>query len=203
MIHPSTELRLVSPHVGYGVFASRPIPRGTLVFVQDPLDIIITPEQYPCLDDVSRELAEKYSYIDARGNRILSWDGAKYVNHSCQPNTMSTGWGFEIAVRDIAAGEEITDEYGLFNLEWEMDCCCGHSACRGRIRPGDAALLYRRWDRRVKSAMADIPGVEQPLLRCLDPMTRISLEQYLSGKTRYRSVRSLLRKELRSRAMAC
>lgn len=61
MIHPSTELRLVSPHVGYGVFASRTIPKGSLVFVQDPLDIELTPEQYQCLDETSRQLAIIFS----------------------------------------------------------------------------------------------------------------------------------------------
>jgi len=194
MIHPSTELRLVSPHVGYGVFAAKPIPRGTLVFVQDPLDIVITPEQYQGLDEASRQQAEKYSYLDVRGQRILSWDGAKYVNHSCNPNTMSTGWGFEIAIRDIEVGEEITDEYGLFNLEWEMDCCCGHAVCRGRIRPEDGLNHARRWDRELRKAVRHIPLVEQPLMRHVDEVTRHSLEQYLEGMKRYRSVRHLLLK---------
>ncbi len=205
MIHPSTELRLVNPQVGYGVFASRHIPKGSLVYVQDPLDIEITPKQYRKLDPVSRELAEKYSYIDARGNRILSWDAGKYVNHSCNPNTMSTAWGFEVALRDIAPGEEVTDEYGLFNLEWEMDCCCGHHACRGRIRSDDGWAHYRHWDLAVRSALAAIPTVDQPLVSCLDRRSRNSLEQYLAGKARYRSVRSLLRKEQKeaSKAIAC
>jgi len=202
MIHPATELRLVNPHVGYGVFASQPIPMGTLVFVQDPLDIVITPEQYQCLDDASRQAAEKYSYIDARGQRILSWDTAKYVNHSCSPNTMSTGWGFEIAIRDIAAGEEITDEYSLFNLEWEMDCCCGHESCRGRVTPHDAAQHARRWDRTLRRAARLIPTVEQPLIGLLDTITRHSLDQYLEGMKRYRSVRHLLNKPA-DRAVAC
>lgn len=202
MIHPSTELRLVNPHVGYGVFASKHIPKGSLVYVQDPLDIEITPEQYQCLDETSRMLAEKYSYIDPRGNRILSWDAAKYVNHSCNPNTMSTAWGFEVALRDIEPGEEITDEYGLFNLEWEMDCCCGHQACRGTIRPGDAWNFYRNWDKAIRAAVNAIPKVEQPLIGCLDALTRHSLDQYLGGGSRYRSVRNLLSKETRDRAMA-
>lgn len=194
MIHPSTELRLVNPQVGYGVFASRFIPKGSLVYVQDPLDIEITPERYRDLDETSRDLAEKYSFIDSTGNRILSWDAAKFVNHSCHPNTMSTAWGFEVALRDIEAGEEITDEYSLFNLEWEMECACGHRACRGMIRPTDAWAHFRKWDRAVRSAMLAIPTVEQPLFNCLDLATRNSLERYLSGMVRYRSVRSLLRK---------
>jgi hypothetical protein len=194
MIHPSTELRLVNPHVGYGVFASAPIPKGSLVYVQDSLDIEITPERYESLDEASRQLAEKYAFVDARGIRIVSWDSAKYVNHSCNPNTMSTAWGFEIALRDIAPGEQITDEYGLFNLEWDMECCCGHHGCRGLVTGSDAELLYRNWDRSVRSAMAEIPNAPQPLLDFVDPNTKISLEQYLTGVSRYRSVRSLLRK---------
>lgn len=197
MIHPSTELRLVNPHVGYGVFASRHIPKGSLVYVQDPLDIKITPEQYKRLDDTSRQLAEKYSFLDARGNRILSWDAAKYVNHSCNPNTMSTAWGFEVALRDIEPGEEITDEYSLFNLEWEMDCACGHHACRGMIRPTDAMMHFRSWDQSIRSAIALIPHVEQPLIRCLNMLTNHALNQYLCGETRYRSVRTLLKKDLK------
>lgn len=194
MIHPATELRLVNPLVGYGVFASQPIPKGSLVYVQDPLDIEISPMQYEALDVTSRQLAEKYSYLDARGIRILSWDIAKYVNHSCEPNTMSTGWGFEITLRDIEAGEEITDEYGLFNLEWEMDCYCGQPACRGRIRTTDAVMMARIWDRTVRQAVKEIPRVEQPLFGCLDAVTRTSLEQYLAGTKRYRSLRTLLMK---------
>jgi len=197
MIHPSTELRLVSPHVGYGVFASQPIPKGSLVYVQDPLDIKITPQQYQRLDETSRQLAEKYSFLDAKGNRILSWDAAKYVNHSCHPNTMSTAWGFEVALRDIEPGEEITDEYSLFNLEWEMECACGHHACRTMIRPTDAMMHFRSWDKSIQSAVAMIPHVDQPLIRSLDALTHHSLNEYLRGGTRYRSVRSLLRKDLK------
>ena len=202
MIHPSTELRLVNPHVGYGVFASRHIPKGSLVYVQDPLDIKITPQQYQRLDETSRQLAEKYSFLDAKGNRILSWDAAKYVNHSCHPNTMSTAWGFEVALRDIEPGEEITDEYSLFNLEWEMECACGHSACRGTIRPSDAMMHFRSWDKSIQSAMSLIPHVDQPLIRCVDALTRHSLDEYLRGGTRYRSVRSLLNKNLKKLSQA-
>lgn len=192
MIHPSTELRLVNPLVGYGVYAAKPIPKGSLVFVQDPLDIVLSPEQYWRLDEPSRQQAEKYSYIDSYGNRILSWDHAKYVNHSCSPNTMSTSWGFEVALRDIEVGEEITDEYGLFNLEWEMDCACGHGTCRSRIRPSDILQHHRKWDRAVRSAVSHIPYVEQPLGYLVDPITQASLDQFLEGKQHYRSVRSLI-----------
>ena len=38
MIHTDTELRFVSPEMGFGVFATKLIPRGTLTWVRDDLD---------------------------------------------------------------------------------------------------------------------------------------------------------------------
>lgn len=191
MIHPGTELRLVNPHVGYGVFATEFIPKGTLVYVQDPLEISLSPEAYAFLDPHSRAVAEKYSFIDPSGRRILSWDFAKYVNHSCRPNTISTAWGFEIAIRDIQPGEEITDEYGLFNLEWEMACACEALDCRQVIRPDDADRLFRRWDRWIRQAMIAGRTVPQPLHARMDETSREIFDRHLAGALRYRSVRSL------------
>jgi hypothetical protein len=33
VIHPATERRFLDSEPGYGVFATRPIPRGTIVWV--------------------------------------------------------------------------------------------------------------------------------------------------------------------------
>ena len=40
MIHPDTELRYVNDAIGYGVFATRHIPCGTITWVRDHLDQI-------------------------------------------------------------------------------------------------------------------------------------------------------------------
>lgn len=192
MIHPASELRLIDVQIGHGLFATRFIPRGTLVYVQDALDILIPPDHFQALDDTSREVAEKYSFIDPSGTRVLSWDMAKYVNHSCNPNTISTAWGFEIAIRDIAAGEEITDDYGLFNLEWEMNCGCGFRRCRGVVGARESDLYYRRVDRLIRLSLEEVRKVDQPLIHVLDQVARQRLDDYLDRKTRYRSVKSLL-----------
>ncbi len=62
-----------------------------------------------------------------------------YVNHSCHPNTrvrIFEGTALLVAVRDIPPGEEISFDYSTTMDEdhWEMDCCCGSRACRGRVR---------------------------------------------------------------------
>ena len=117
MIHPNTELKLINEHIGYGVFATADIPEGTIVYVKDSLELIVSPTDYLMHSEAMKDVIEKYSYIDEKGNRIISWDFAKYVNHCCNCNTISTGYGFEMAIRDIQKGEQITDEYGIFNLD--------------------------------------------------------------------------------------
>lgn len=134
MIHPHTQLRHVNPEIGIGVYATHLIPKGTIVYVKDPLEIEIGPAQFWQLDAMTLTLADKYAYIDARGIRIVSWDHGKYVNHRCECNTMSTGYGFEIALRDIAPGEEMTDEYDLFNIAEPLRVSCG---CPAGVRTAE------------------------------------------------------------------
>jgi hypothetical protein len=191
MIHPHTELRHVNDEMGHGVFATRAIPRGTLVYVKDRLEIELTSRQFERLDPVYREVVNKYAYIDAAGRRVVSWDHGKYVNHRCECNTISTGYGFEIAIRDIAAGEEITDEYGLFNIDGPMQVNCGCNHCRKVVGPDDIDRYADDWDALVVAALACAGQVEQPLWSLLDKQTLSALRGYLAGKRPYRSVRTL------------
>lgn len=163
MLHPDTEIRLVDPHVGLGIFATRAIPRGTIVWIRDPLDLVFTPEQVEAVQGPIREHLLKYSFIDGSGRSILCWDLSKYVNHSCEANLLSTGFEFEIAVRDIAPGEQITDDYGSFNVEQSMTCCCGSPDCRGTIQADDAERLVPFWDAQIRAAFPDLLRVDQPL----------------------------------------
>ena len=188
MIHPDTELRFVTREIGYGVFATAAIPKGTIVYVKDCLEIEVGEEMFCRMDNACREMVEKYSYIDERGVRIVSWDHAKYVNHSCECNSISTGYGFKIAIRDIAPGEEITNEYGLFNIPAPIEVNCGCSCCRKTVRPGDIGRYYDIWDGQVRSALSHLGEVPQPLRRFLDGESERQLSGYLSGRSEYRSV---------------
>jgi uncharacterized protein len=191
MIHPDTELKYISDEIGYGVFATARIPKGTIVFVKDPFDIELTPEEFLKLPTQYQEIADKYSYIDEHGVRILSWDHAKFVNHKCECNTMSSGYGFEIAIRDIDAGEEITDEYGLLNVEKEFPIACGCKNCRKMLRHDDIDNYYEVWDEKVKSSLSKIKQIKQPLWDYMDTETKKTLSDYLTGREPYRSVITL------------
>ena len=139
MIHGDAEVRYVNSAIGYGLFAIKLIPKGTITWVGDPLDQVITDEVAATLPAITRELLEKYSYLNGRNQRILCWDNGRYVNHSCNATCLAPGFDFEIAVRDILPGEEITDDYGTLNLESEFACHCVAANCRGVIRPAREA----------------------------------------------------------------
>jgi|TARA_B110000503_G_C7167527_1_gene422624 uncharacterized protein len=191
VIHPKTELRLINNQVGYGVFAIDFIPEGTITYVKDSLELVITPTDYLIHSAEMQQSIEKYSYRDENGNRIVSWDFAKYVNHCCNCNTISTGYGFEIAIRDIFEGEQITDEYGIFNSDDEMELVCGESNCRKRIQPNDFDTYYKEWDDKIKKAIGRLFEVNQPLLALVDNNVKIELDGFFSNPESYKSVYSL------------
>ncbi|MBK9452234.1 MAG: SET domain-containing protein-lysine N-methyltransferase [Bacteroidetes bacterium] len=193
MIHPSLELRMISPEVGYGVFATELIPKGTITYVEDELEVRIPEAQFLSYQTPIRAILDKFSYIDAHGDRILSWDFGKYVNHSCDFNSISTGYGFEIAIRDIAAGEQLTDEYGIFNLEQPMECFCGSPKCRGMVGKEDFKKLYPEWDTLILEALPLMSEVAQPLWSLIDEETLKSLDDFQKDPSLYRSVFSLYR----------
>lgn len=199
MIHPDIELRYINDAIGYGVFAKKFIPEGTITYIKDSLEIEISPEAYQRHPPVMQQAIEKYSYIDERGYRIVSWDIAKYVNHCCQPNTISTGYGFEFALRDIQSGEEITDEYGIFNLQYEMPVFCGKKHCRKVLRPDDFDRYYESWDKTILQSLPKLQQVSQPLLPMMDPEMRQELDAFFEDTHQYKSVYSL-RSQLKTSA---
>ena len=71
MIHPHSELRFVSPEIGLGVFATQFIPKGTITWVFDPLDQIVTHAKSSRLPARLQRQLDIYSYQNGRGERIL------------------------------------------------------------------------------------------------------------------------------------
>ena len=62
---------------------------------------------------------------------------ARYINHACEPNCHTEQFGntiWIVAIRDIAAGEELTYNYGYeLNDEPPEPCQCGAQHCCGYI----------------------------------------------------------------------
>lgn len=57
-----------------------------------------------------------------------------FLNHSCEPNVGFGGNVVLVAMRPIAAGEELTTDYALFDdYDGQMHCTCGAPGCRGVV----------------------------------------------------------------------
>lgn len=173
MLHPHTELRHVSDQIGYGVFATQPIPKGTITWVRDELDQSFQPPAISGLRKELQDVLEKYTFVDRVGTAVLCWDLARFMNHSCNANCLGAGYEFEIAIRDIAVGEELTDDYGTLNLRELFPCFCQSASCRKFIRPDDLTRLWENWDEKLRSAFPLIPLVPQPLRPYLKQETEI------------------------------
>ena len=80
----------------------------------------------------------------------VSWNLARRINHSCDPNCeveVVRGRIWIVAVRPIAAGEELSYDYGFDYTDWrEHPCRCGAATC-----PGYIVKSSQRW--RVRRAL--------------------------------------------------
>jgi uncharacterized protein len=104
---------------GLGLFAVAPIAKGSEVWRFTPaVDLDLDLKTLEAQPANFRERLLHYGYIDRRLNRyILCSDDARFINHSdeanIRPDFTLDRYGVDIAVRDIAAGEEITVDYRL------------------------------------------------------------------------------------------
>lgn len=190
MIHPNTEVKVVNEHIGLGVYATKLIPKGSITYILDEMELIY-PKNHPLLKNpLYINHINKYSYIDNKGDRILSWDYAKYMNHDCEFNSISTGYGFEIAIRNILPGEQITDDYGTLNIEKQLDCGCSKPTCRKTIYPDDLVKYSNDWDILIKDALKSLKNVPQPLMEYMDTQLKEELDYYLQTGKEYNSIRN-------------
>ncbi|HSO58760.1 MAG TPA: SET domain-containing protein [Paenisporosarcina sp.] len=169
MIHPHTELRYINEQMGFGVFATQFIPKGTITWALDELDQILEPNYLDTVDQYKGEIIKKYAYRNQDGKFVLCWDLGRYVNHSFHANCMGTAYEFEIAIRDIYPGEQLTDDYGTLNIDEPFECILEEGTERRVVYPDDLLTYYEEWDQQVLSALKHIFEVEQQLFHLLRP----------------------------------
>ena len=187
MIHPDTEVRFIDSVIGYGVVATKLIPKGTITWVLDAFDQVFEPAQVAAMSELHLAIMRKYSYQDASGRHILCWDNGRFVNHHCEANCLGGGYGFEVAVRDIHPGEQLTDDYGGLNVEEDFPCSCGSPVCRGKVRPDDVLRQADAWDARIADALPLVLGLPQPLWSLVTEHDE--LEMIVAGLAKPRSSR--------------
>ena len=190
MMHSDTEIRFISEEIGYGVVAKKIIPKGTITWVQDELDQIYTPKQVGKMEKLSQQMIDKYTFRNNKGNFVLCWDLAKYVNHSFKSNCLSTAYDFEIAVRDILPGEELTDDYGYLNITEAFEAK-DEGAVRTTVYPDDLLHFHKEWDADLEEAFAHFDKVEQPLEALISAEIQDKMKSILKGQEKMDSILNL------------
>ncbi len=147
-ITPKARKGTASAIQGRGLVAVDAIAEGELVAIKGGHILAI---------DAVRSLPERLQNSEiqiADGFSLVAVDEAEYepvmlfLNHSCEPNVGFAGNIVLVAMRDIAAGEELTTDYALFDdYDGQMDCQCGTPSCRGTIHGKDwqRADLQRKY----------------------------------------------------------
>lgn len=189
MIHPHTAVRYIDNEKGYGLVATQPIPSGTITWTLDHLDRVITPKEMANHDPRYLDILMKYSFRNNRGEYIFCWDNGRYINHSFHSNCCLTPYNFEIAVRDIAAGEELTDDYGYLNIIEPFEAS-PEGGERLVVYPDDLLRYAEVWDRKLVAAFPEMTRVAQPLHIFLEQDVLEILRDIRQGKADMLSIRT-------------
>lgn len=187
MLHPHTELRFVSQKIGYGIFATQDIPVGTITWVKDELDRVFKTSEISAMTEDNRENLLKYTYRNRHGDYFFCWDLTRYVNHSYEPNSMLTSMDFEIAIKNIKKGDELTNDYGTLNIIEAFKCANGPHE-REFVRPDDLKRYSVKWDQLINSAMEYHSKVNQPLSRFLSDQQKTTLADIQARNIRVPSI---------------
>lgn len=166
MIHPSTELKFINTEIGYGVVATEFIPAGTITWVLDKLDQEFSPIEFQSLEPIYQNILETYTFRNNMGNLILCWDISRFVNHSFNSNCLTTAYDFEIAIRNIYPGEQLTDDYGYLNISQPFRAM-NEGTRRKTVYPDDLLKYHKVWDKKLLKVFDKIPIVKQPLQRLI------------------------------------
>ncbi len=187
MIHPTTELKYVNEEIGYGVVTTAFIPAGTITWALDKLDRQFSPSDVQSMEPVYQNIMDTYSYRNNKGNFVLCWDHGRYVNHSFRSNWLSTAYDFEIAIRDIEAGEQLTDDYGYLNMQHPFRGA-DEGTKRKVVYPEDLTKYYRVWDKKILKVFKKIITVDQPLRPLLTAELWDKIKNIVAGREQMDSI---------------
>ncbi len=113
---------------GCGLFAVHDFPRGTPIWRFLPgFDHEFTPGEWAALPEPARAHTRHFCFV-RQGDLhvVLSGDHACFINHADDPNTGAPPDArvpvTTVALRDIAAGEELTCNYWAYDADtsWKL-----------------------------------------------------------------------------------
>jgi hypothetical protein len=129
-----------TPPMGLGVLTARPIAAGTVIVADE--DGSLWGRAVSLAEALAQGWDRDHDLFQIGPDLFLPPRGCldDLFNHSCDP---SGGWQLTprgarfLAIRDLAAGEQLTYDYSchLLSSDERMACSCGSLACRGLIGP--------------------------------------------------------------------
>ncbi|MDF1698880.1 MAG: SET domain-containing protein [Saprospiraceae bacterium] len=188
MIHPYTKVEFINEEIGNGLVATKFIPKGTITWVMDPLDRIFSPEEFNRIPPSFQEILETYTFRNNCGQRVLCWDNGKFVNHSFKSNCLTTAYDFEIAVRDINPGEQLTDDYGYLNITAPFKGS-DEGTKRKYVYPDDLLKYHPVWDKSIQNVFSRIIENDQPLWNYLPDTTKDVIKKIIAGNEELKSIK--------------
>jgi SET domain-containing protein len=128
----------ISGIAGRGLFANAPLVRGEIVSVKGGhlIDRATREQNKAVINEGDMQIADDLFLAPLTHEEFESV--MMFLNHSCEPNVGVQGQIVFVAMRDVAAGEELTIDYGTIDHDAEpMVCQCGTASCRGTITGED------------------------------------------------------------------
>jgi len=126
-----------SPIAGRGLFATAPIPAGTVVSRLGGR--LVDTATLRALIEGSDEYVDTI-VVDQDVHLVLAPDGDnRFGNHGCDPNL---GWADEyslVTLRDIVDGEELLSDYAMSTVDpdYYLRCHCPSYRCRQMVEGSD------------------------------------------------------------------
>ncbi len=191
-ISPKKPYRVGRSRTGLGLFATKPIKKGTKII------------RYfgPLLDSKKKKddaIENKYLFelndrwtIDGSVRKNI----ARYINHACKPNAESDVKPrkrkvFIRAIKNISPGEEINYDYGTdYFKAYLKPIGCKCAACekkrkqkRAEARAERLRLKARAERKALKKAEKQAAKAQEKLKQKLKEELRLTLKRKLNGKT--------------------
>ena len=179
MLHAAIEVRSKGDRM-QGLFASRPIAAGEVIWAEDPDDPRYHRREIATWSRDEQTFFLRWSYqVDddwfAGPRRQDEVDDSDYMNHSCDPNCWWRDQSTITTMQDVQAGDELTFDYATSESrpDFRFTCECGTSRCRGEVRGDDylrvpelrvryglnaQPFLRRRVERAIKDAPRNGPA---------------------------------------------
>lgn len=137
-ISPKAVKGTPSSIAGRGLVALEPFAAGEVVAIKGGhiVDTATMRALPASLQNSEIQIADEFHLVALTGEEYEPV--MLFINHSCEPNVGFAGNVVLVAMHDVAAGEELTTDYALFDDSDEvMACACGAASCRGTVTGRD------------------------------------------------------------------